>query len=190
MKKSELILVTAILFTIGSATITGCGSSEEQHSEETHEHHDGEIEKHEHSAGEEHSHEHAKGEKAHKHGEGEEHGHHGEDHAHKAAHGGIVKTAGNYHIEMVKDEENIRFYLLDGKENTIPNKDITGTAILQLDNQTTVTEKLTAEGDDHFIVQLKEPDKSFTCIVSFKVSGKTVSAKFEKESHSEEGHHH
>ena len=190
MKKSELITVTAILFTIGSAAITGCGSTEEQHSKETHEHHDGETEKHKHSAGKEHSHKHAEGEKAHEHGEVKEHSHHGEDHAHKATHGGVVKTAGNYHIEMVKGEEKVSFYLLDGKENTIPNKDITGTAILQFENKTTATEKLTAQGNDHFIVKLKEPELSFTCVVSFKVGGKTVSAKFQEESHSKEGHHH
>jgi len=78
MKKSLLILVTAILFTIGSVAINGCGSSEEQHSEETHEHHEDAIEEHDHSAGEEYS----DGEEAHEHEEGAEHDHHGEDHTH------------------------------------------------------------------------------------------------------------
>jgi len=186
MKKSAPILVTAILFTIGTVAINGCGSSEEQHSEETHEHHEGAIEEHERSAGKEHSdeyakteeHEHSDGEVAHEHGEGKEHDHHGEDHAHKASHGGVVKTSGDYYIEMVMGEEKVTFYLLDGKENTIPNKDITGTAILQFDNHLTATEKLTAQGNDHFVMKLKNLGTSFACVVSFKVDGKTVSAKF------------
>jgi len=90
----------------------------------------------------------------------------------------MIKTAGNYHIEMVKGEEKVTFCLLDGTENTIPNKGITGPAILQFDNQTTATEKLTAQGNNHFIVKLKNLGTSFAYLVSFKVGGKTVSAKF------------
>jgi len=118
------------------------------------------------------------------------HGHHGESHAHGSPHGGEVKSAGDYHIEMVKGDGKISFYLLDGGENTVPTKDVTGTAILQFDGKTTSTNKLSSDGDDHFTVQLKDASLSFTCIVSFKVNDQTVSAKFKKGSHDDHDHHH
>ena len=107
---------------------------------------------------------------------------HEHPHTHKAPHGGIVKTAGDYHIEMVVDiqkkEDQVTFYLLDEKEKTIANKDITGTAMFLFDDKTTVTETLVAKGDDHFTVQLKY-NKGFTSVVTLKVKGETVTAKFE-----------
>jgi len=306
MKKSIVILSIASLFTFGSVAISGCGGSEQPHSDETNDHNGA----HEHGAGDEHSHEHGShAESGHMqhmkdvreslkvalgdrydqpappatdeqlalgketyvqlcatcHGEGgkgdgpavaaleskpadftddahskyysdqgriqiinkgvegtpmaawetvlneekiaavyayirslrstketgsHEHSQDGEDHSHSSPHGGVVKTAGNYHIEMVKGEGSVSFYLLDDEENAIPNKDIKGTVILQFDDQTTATEKLVAQGDDHFIVSLKDADLTFTCIVSFKVNGKTINAKFQKESHDDHGHHH
>lgn len=106
----------------------------------------------------------------------------GENHAHKAPHNGVVKTAGDYHIEMVVDmqkkEDKVTFYLLDEKEKTMANKDITGTAMFLFDDKTTVTETLVAKGNDRFIAQLKD-NKDFTAVVTLKVKGKTVTAKFE-----------
>ena len=121
---------------------------------------------------------------------GHGHSHKGEDHSHGSPHGGVIKSAGNYHIEMVKGEGSVSFYLLDEEEHTIPNKDIKGTAIFQFDNQTTATEKLVTEGDDHFVVQLKVAGLSFTCIVNFKVKGESINAKFQKENHGDHGHEH
>ncbi len=127
------------------------------------------------------------------------HSHHGEDHAHGSPHGGVVKTAGDYHIEMVVGEGEVSYYLLDGEEKSIPNADVTGTVILQFDDET-LSDKLTPKGGDHFTLELKEGASPFTSIVSFVVNGKTVVAKFQKESqhdheqpeehHGDHGHHH
>ena len=51
-----------------------------------------------------------------------------EKHDHKAPHGGIVATAGEYHFELVvvDTSESVRIYLLDSNEKTLPTKGITG----------------------------------------------------------------
>lgn len=101
-----------------------------------------------------------------------------QDHAHKAPHGGMVKTAGEYHIEMVMSEGKMVFYLLDKNEKTLSNKEIVGTVTLQYEDKTSSTEKLMAMGTEQFMIDTKGKHVS-TCIVTLKVKGKTVSAKFD-----------
>ncbi len=121
--------------------------------------------------------------------EKEEHHHEGEDHEHTSPHGGTVKTAGAYHIELVRQENKVLVYLLDAGEKTIGNKGVTATGIFQFDDKTTSNETFAPAGDDHFEVTLKKTGE-FTCIISLKVEGKTVSAKFDKEDvEHAEGHH-
>ena len=45
------------------------------------------------------------------------HGHQaaGETHAHKSPHGGIVRTAGTYHIELVQHPTELHVYLLGAR---------------------------------------------------------------------------
>jgi len=189
MYKSISTIGIATLFAMGSIAIVGCGNSKENHGEEAHEDKHDEEHTHQHSKGEEHFHEHAT-EETHEHTAAKiAHKHGGEDHAHGSPHGGVVKTAGDYHIEQVVGEGKVSYYLLDGAEKSITNKDVTGTVILQFSDET-ISDKLSPEGDGHFTLELKEGASSFTSIVSFVVNEKTVIAKFPKESHDDHGHKH
>lgn len=99
------------------------------------------------------------------------------DHAHASPHGGVVKTAGDYHIEMVMAGDKISFYVLDANEKTLSNKGVTGNVVLQFEDKTTSTEKLTAEGTEQWKVVPKKKDV-MNCIVTFNVNGKSITAKF------------
>ena len=97
-------------------------------------------------------------------------------------HGGMIKMADKYHIEMVVDmvrmDDKVSVYLLNGKGKTLPNEDVTGMVMFMYDDNSTVREQLVARGDDHFAAQLKD-SKPFTAMISLKVKGKMIKASFE-----------
>ncbi len=97
-------------------------------------------------------------------------------------HGGMIKSSGKYHIEMVvnllQKDDKVSVYLLDKKGKILPNKDVTGTIMFMSKDNAEVEVQLVAKGDDHFVTQLKDT-KPFTAMVSLKVKGKTVNASFE-----------
>ena len=109
------------------------------------------------------------------------HGHKaaGETHAHKSPHGGIVRTAGTYHIELVQHPTELHVYLLDGKEATVTAARTTGSVMLLTSANKTSTVALTPTGD-HFVAALPAGTPLRTAIVSLKASGKSLSARFEK----------
>ena len=109
------------------------------------------------------------------------HGHKaaGETHAHKSPHGGIVRTAGAYHIELVQHPVELHVYLLDGKEATVTAARTTGSVMLLGTDNKTTTVALTPTGD-HFVVALPAGTTLRTAIVSLNASGKSLSARFEK----------
>lgn len=111
-------------------------------------------------------------------------------HSHGSPHGGIVKTAGDYHVEMVMAKGKATFYLLDDKEKSMTNKGITGTVLFQFADKTTATVPLTASGDAAFLATNEKVSTFKSCVVTFKVNGKTVTAKFteEKAEHKKEEH--
>jgi len=114
-------------------------------------------------------------------------------HAHKAAHGGMVQTAGKYHIEMVKGADNISFYLLDAKEKTVSNKGIKGTAVFEFANKTKANLPLKNGSENVFLVSTPRASIFTYCTVSFNVKGKNVSAKFKNDVPQaviEHGHEH
>jgi hypothetical protein len=99
-------------------------------------------------------------------------------HSHQAHHGGTVKSAGDYHIELVEEEGRFRVYLLDNREKAISLKGITGLAIFRNSDVTTGTQRLNPTGDTHFELPLKGQPFS-AIIINFKVNGQSVIAKFE-----------
>jgi len=114
-------------------------------------------------------------------------------HAHKATHGGIVQTAGDYHIEMLKVANKINFYLLDAKENTISNKAIKGSAVFEFSNNTKTTVPLKNSEKDVFVVDNPKASIFTYCTVSLMVKGKNVTAKFKNDvsqADIEHGHQH
>ena len=109
------------------------------------------------------------------------HGHKaaGETHAHKSPHGGTVRTAGKYHLELVQQAGEVHVYLLDGNEKTLPLDRATGSAMLLSTAGKTSTAKLTPTGD-HFVAAVPAGITLRTAIVSLKANGSSLSARFEK----------
>ena len=109
------------------------------------------------------------------------HGHKaaGETHAHASPHGGVVRTAGAYHIELVQQAGAVHVYLLDGNEATVAAKGTTGTVMLLTAAGKTSTAALTPSGD-HLMAPVPAGTTLRTAIVSLKASGKSLSARFEK----------
>ena len=109
------------------------------------------------------------------------HGHQaaGESHAHQSPHGGTVRTAGKYHLELVQQAGAVHVYLLDANEKTLPLTRATGTAMLLSTAGKTSSVKLTPTGD-HFVAAVPAGTTLRTAIVSLKANGSSLSARFEK----------
>lgn len=120
----------------------------------------------------------------------------------KTNHGGVIQKTGDYHIEMVKTETKILFYLLDANKKPLANKNVSGTVLFKYSDNTTSTATLITVGDDGFTAKNDKINKSTSEVVTLKVNGKTITATFknatepvQKEkshghSHGEDGHHH
>jgi hypothetical protein len=124
-----------------------------------------------------------------------DHGNHGDNHEtfvlQPPPHGGEIKEAGKYKIEMVVDmflkKDQLRFYIYKGSSlKIILNEGITGTITIKGKDGKTSTQPLQAKGDDFFVTQLKNPD-SFQATIKFIVKGKTISTVFTQQGI---GHHH
>lgn len=107
----------------------------------------------------------------------------------KAPHGGKVEEAGAYHIEAVTKDNKVSFFLLDGKAKALSNKGVTGSVLLQFADGKTKTVVLTASGKEGFEAKEALAATYTKAIVTFKVKGKTVSAKFSTVA-KKEAHHH
>ena len=115
----------------------------------------------------------------------------------KAPHGGKVEEAGEYHIEASIKDGKPHFYLLDGKAKSMANKGVTGSVVLQFADGTTKTVQLMVMGHDGFMIDDATAHAYTNAIVTFKVAGKTATAKFKNKGetkphdHKEgESHHH
>lgn len=117
-----------------------------------------------------------------------------DNHTHKAAHGGLVQEAGTYHIEMVKGKDSINFYILDGKQKTLSNKTITGTALFDFFGNTKATSPLAKGKKDALWVSIPKANVFTYCTISVAVQGQTITAKFKNDAVSQEdinhGHQH
>ncbi|MGV3588492.1 MAG: hypothetical protein ACO1OF_15915 [Adhaeribacter sp.] len=103
----------------------------------------------------------------------------GPAHAHKANHGGTVKSAGDYHIELVDRKDQYYIYLLDASEHAVSLKGVTGLAILRDGDRTVHTQTLTPTFNTHFVLQTKGVAHS-AVIINFMVNNQNITAKFEK----------
>ena len=95
-------------------------------------------------------------------------------------HGGIVKPAGNYQIEVNNPYGNLYAYLLDIESKPIKNKKITCSVRYYFPDDTTTDMDLKPFGDDGFMTETTI--KFYSCKITFNLQGKSVSAKFENES--------
>ena len=96
----------------------------------------------------------------------------------KGPHGGTVQEAEPNHAEILVKESKVYIYILDGDAKPMSNKGITGNATLQFMDASTATANLVASGADGFILDNVKAPTYKNCIVTAKVNGKSISAKF------------
>ncbi|MES2285501.1 MAG: hypothetical protein V4547_07420 [Bacteroidota bacterium] len=95
-------------------------------------------------------------------------------------HGGELKPAENFNIELKEAFPNLHCYLLDQKLLPVSNKGVLCEVRFFLPNETSVDLNLKPFEDDGFILESNTIVYN-SCRVTFNMSGKSVSAKFSKE---------
>ena len=119
--------------------------------------------------------------------------HSGGDHKHGSPHGGTVKSAGDFHIEVVVKDGMVMAYLLDGKEKAMVNTGVTAAAVIQMADGQTSTISLIPSSTDGFMYTLDKSKKYNKAIVTITTGGKTASASFDltaKAKPAADGHSH
>ena len=96
----------------------------------------------------------------------------------KGPHGGTVQEAEPNHAEVLVKAGKVYIYILDGDAKAVSNKGITGSATLQFADGSTATANMVADGTDGFVLDNAKAATYKNCIVTAKVNGKSVSAKF------------
>ena len=91
-------------------------------------------------------------------------------------HGGTVKKAGNYFIEMKIEEKTLTAYLLTNKQKAVDPKDLFGDARFLFPDSTEITIPLKPTKEDFFTCET--PEKFYECRITFNYLGKLLSAKF------------
>lgn len=96
-------------------------------------------------------------------------------------HGGRLKTAGNYKIELFGCDNYLEIYLFDRDSNTINNTGITGTIEFYYTGEATLSSTLVHYGMDGFTAKI--PNNTFLYSKpSFNINGQFVlTEKFENE---------
>lgn len=95
-------------------------------------------------------------------------------------HGGIVKPAQQYNIEVKTAYPSIYAYLLDDKKNPISNKKIECTISFLMPDNTNFDVQPKPYLEDGFVVE-SGSTVYHSCRVTFNVQGKSVSALFENQ---------
>lgn len=101
----------------------------------------------------------------------------GEKHAHHAPHGGLVRTVGKHHVELVVAPESLTVYVLDNHMKVEPASG-TGKAIVQVPGKGKQTVTLTAMNDHLMGTAALQGVDSFIAVVSVPVEGKPQSTRF------------
>lgn len=98
----------------------------------------------------------------------------------KPPHGGKVKAAKNYFIELLFTRENTFIYLFDSKDQkSINNTGITGKIVFTDFDNISSSSDLAAYSNDGFIAKTNIPAYK-SCIVSFEIKGVHISAQFDE----------
>lgn len=109
----------------------------------------------------------------------------------KGPHGGTVQEADPNHAEILLKDGMLQFFVLNGDAKPLANKGITGTVLLQFADGTSKTVALTPMGTEGFMANDAKASTYSNAIATFKVNGKSVSAKFKnKPSKPADAHHH
>jgi hypothetical protein len=110
------------------------------------------------------------------------------EHATTAPHNGLVKQADDYHIEMVRTNEQqgkasvavYTFYLLDSAMNTLPNTGKTGVVFIQTSEGISTQEKTNSEGNEKLVCKLQLNGVATLLIVTIKDNEKEYTATYKQ----------
>ncbi|MGZ3904006.1 MAG: hypothetical protein ACXVC6_09940 [Bacteroidia bacterium] len=91
-------------------------------------------------------------------------------------HGGVVKKADNFYIEMKSDEKNLSAFLFDRKLKAVEAIDLQGDVRFHLQDSTDVSVPLTRLDGNEF--KCVPPTGFYSCRVTFRITGKSISANF------------
>lgn len=107
-----------------------------------------------------------------------------------APHGGKMVDIDNYHIEMVKANNALTFYVLDANAKTL-NKPATGSVEFTFENDSKSTANLIAGKNGALTVALPKNGNHTNCTVTITYEGKKLVGKFKNElSAAEKAHGH
>ncbi len=100
-------------------------------------------------------------------------------HAHEAGrHGGIVKSAGSYHLEVAVSKAGFMVFPLDAKEADLPLAGITGKVLVATKDGKPPVEAALEPMGSHLFAAVA-PAGPWTAVVTLTVHGNSVSARFE-----------
>lgn len=94
----------------------------------------------------------------------------------ESPHGGIIKEADGYFIEVKNAAKNFNVYLLNNKMEPIGTKNITGKAQFFFPDSTDLEMNLKPMNDKAF--NCVPPPGYYASKITFNIMGKTVSARF------------
>ncbi|MBN8880590.1 hypothetical protein [Chitinophaga sp. 212800010-3] len=97
-----------------------------------------------------------------------------------APHGGKMVDVDKYHIEMVKGNNLLSFYVLDANAKTL-GKPATGSVEFAFENGTKSTSDLKADKNGALTVALPKNGIHTNCTVTITVEGKKLVGKFKNE---------
>lgn len=100
-------------------------------------------------------------------------------HKHTSPHGGTVRTAGNYHLELLQKNGVLTVFLLDANEKPMPVAGATATALLQTSDGKLTTVKLPLAGRQQFATTLDKTKFFGKAIINVAIKGQSVSASFD-----------
>lgn len=96
----------------------------------------------------------------------------------KGPHGGTIQEADPNHAEILLKDGMLQFFLLDGDAKPLSKNGVTGAVLLQFKDGSSKKVNLTAMGSDGFMAGDAKAASFSKAIATFKVKGKSVSAKF------------
>jgi len=99
-------------------------------------------------------------------------------HDHKAPHGGMIQSVGDYHLEALPSKVGLMVFLLDKDERELPVADVTGTVLLSTqDGQPPSEVPFEAMGNHlHAMVTFAG---AWTAVVALNVNGHSLTARYQ-----------
>lgn len=108
-----------------------------------------------------------------------QHQHGAGDHKHASSHGGTVKSAGKYHLELLQKAGTLTVCLLDANQKTLPITGASATALLQTPDGKVTTAKLLPSASGQFVATLDKTKPFHKAVINVAVGGQSASASFD-----------